>query len=82
MDKQIQFSINRNMLILVSVIIILLIIALCARGYDHRGYKMNMMRGGDMMMQKKMQAGYPAQQGRWMQPPTEEQLASTSIELQ
>ena len=82
MDKQIQFSINRNMLILVSVIIILLAIALSARNYDHRGYKMNMMRGGDMMMNKRVPGGYPTQQGRWMEPPTEEQLASTSTELQ
>ncbi|MES2985802.1 MAG: hypothetical protein V4686_01585 [Patescibacteria group bacterium] len=70
------------MLILVSIIILGFIIALCGRGGRHD--KMMMirgnadMRGGHMMMQ----GAVPAQQGRWAQPPTEEQLASTSIELQ
>lgn len=86
MDKQIQFSINRNMLIAVLVVIGVLVIALSAgRGRHDR----MMMRGGDMqggqrmMMQKKMPAGTPVgEEQRLMRPPTEQELASSSIDLQ
>lgn len=87
MDKNIQFSINRNMLIAVSIIILLLAIAAFARG--GRGHDMRMMqqRGGSFqggkMMQGKMPAGTPVEEEqRLMRPPTEQELASSTIELQ
>lgn len=88
MDKNIQFSINRNMLIAVSIIILLLAVAAFARG--GRGHDMRMMqqRGGDnfqggRMMQGKMPAGTPVEEEqRLMRPPTEQEIASGTIDLQ
>lgn len=90
MDKNIQFSINRNMLIAVSIIILLLAIAAFARG--GRGHDMRMMKGGYVekgpkMMQRgmegKMPAGTPVEEEqRLMRPPTEQEIASGTIDLQ